>query len=313
MLYRSIMASLIDFQPETSTQATLRTIKGAHSASATWLKVHENTSPILKSLIKELSEAQSDADMINKIGLVFDESIEGILCDALWNQEIDRQEFDKNMPVKLLFKFSETDRGGCFLFNTPRRVFSFGRNLNSQPFARETIEPMVEIICRLDREKIISVLKELQPIAEQQIAVNAVIKDETRLILESNATWSAQFSVNNMGPIPFILFPDGCEIIIKDPDITGEIKLDCRIVTHDDKDGIKEILGVALVKPNASAQFEALSKEIESKLTRGAVLRSAYQSGKATGIMKARVRGPQIPRTMRVKSTRLDFKGGEYA
>ena len=289
-------------------RARLGEVYNAFEEATIWLKIYEENEERIKTGISQLKSSGTPEDIIKAIAfLLGSKGISDTLELAILRQKI-IPEYDANVKPRLQYFFNDKKEEGCFSFRLPEGfLLHFGSNFNTQPYRKEALLPMAELISRLEQEKLIDIFEKLYPILREQKEIHRVIVEEAKPIVESNSRWICEFSITNFGATPFILFPENAWLYVKGKQIKP-FKLECRILHKDEEGDWVETEGVLLIKSGTTENLAIVTKKVQRDIEGGEVLRSVFKSGEADAFVKIQVLGREIPWKRWIKSTVIKFQ-----
>ena len=193
------------------------------------------------------------------------------------------------------------------MIELPTSVLRFGRDFKTQPFRRDRLRPFVEILSRLEKEKIEPVLLGARPLLEQQIEVQKKIRELGDPILAKHTRWQCEFVITNLGSAPFILFSEGALLKVRGKQIR-DFDLPCHLIkTSSSKNSWEKVDGVLSVGAGETIEVSVTTKDTQAGTPDGATLRGCYQDRNATAQVTLRALSNTVPWKRTLKSTELTF------
>lgn len=289
-------------------KGSLGEVSDAFNEARHQLKINEGDGGRIESGISQLKSSKNSGDIIKAIRfLLIQQGISGVLELAISRSEI-IPSYDADAEAHLKYYLDDNNNDGCFTIDLPTSLLHFGSRFDSQPFGKNRLLPMVELISRLEKDKLINVFEKLHPIWKNQMEVHKTIVEEAESIVENYSRWMCKFSISNFGATPFILFPENAIINLKGKRIKP-FTLESRIL-HKDADGDwAEVEGVIVITSGTTENLSIVTTNVQKDIGGGEVLRKIYESGEASAVVKIQVLGREIPWKRWIKSTAIKFKG----
>lgn len=286
----------------------LGAVGDAFEAAKIWLKVNEESEDRIKSGISQFKSSRNPEDMIKAISfLLGQKGISDVLELSILRSEI-VPNYNANVEPQVRYFLDNNNNDGCFSIVFPTAILHFGSKINTQPYREDGLLPMVELISRLEREKLVNVFEELTPIWKKQRDIHKVIVEEAEPIVGNHSRWKCEFSITNFGATPFILFPESAIIYLKGKHIKP-FELESRILCKDKDEGWADAEGVIVIKSGTTENLAIVTKNVQKDIEGGEVLRGIYESGDANAVIKIQVLGREIPWKRWIKSTTIKFQG----
>jgi hypothetical protein len=286
----------------------LGAVSDAFAAAKIWLEVNEENEDRIESGISQLKSSRNPEDMIKAISFLL--GLTGI-SDVL-ELSISRSEiipnYDADVEPEVKYFSNDKDKDGCFSIDFPPVILNFGSNFNTQPYRKDRLLPMVELISRLEKDNLVNVFEKLRPIWKNQMDVHKVIVEEAEQIIDNHSRWMCEFSITNFGATPFILFPESAIIYLKGKHIKP-FELESRILCKDKDEDWVDAKGVMVIKSGTTENLAIVTKNVQKDIEGGEVLRGIYKSGDANAVVKIQVLGREIPWKRWIKSTTIKFQG----
>jgi hypothetical protein len=163
----------------------------------------------LESGVADLKSASNPNEVQQALfTLLKNNTVRSFLEVALATGEVTPPTFDDKIQPKIKVWFDDTENKGCFAIPHKTGVIFFGDDMARDQNLRAKIEPMMELICRIGKERLLTTFGDLLPLLRAQINILKVLAKDMRQIVEGNSRWMAEFSITNFGHTPFVLFPE---------------------------------------------------------------------------------------------------------
>ena len=271
-----------------------------------WLRINDDSENRLKSGISQLESSKNPDDVIKALSFLLEsKGISDLLEISILREEI-IVNYDDTVPQQVKYYLDDKKKDGCFSFVLPTALLYFGSKLSAQPYRKEKLLPMVELISRLDKDKLTKIFKELVLLLKKQFEIHKIIVEEAEQIVNNYSRWMCKLTITNFGVTPFILFPENAELCVKGKHIKT-FKLPCRVLQAEEE-GWSEIKGVFVIKSGTTENLAIVTKDIQKDIEGGNILRDVYKSGDAEAFVKIQVLGREIPWKRWIKSTALVFR-----
>jgi len=294
--------------PEIPAQrAFIGAIAEANAMAAVQTEITRNSLKKLRDGITQLQTTKRGADNVETIqSLLVDAGISRTLAMALYVQSIDPPAVDTSIPQTISTIFDPDRDGGCFVFEFPKSTVGFGENLAKMPFARVRLAPFVELASRPATPALAALLRQLQPLLQDEITLAAEVTKASESILDNHARWRCELSITNFGTNPFIVFSDEATLDIRD---TGAkpISLPCRVLRRDqDRDWVLST-GVQVIPPGTTQDLGIVTSETQLEMTNGHLVRAIFQKRSGMAQVQIRVHGLASLGRQRLQSQSVAF------
>jgi len=292
---------------------SLETVFDCLQCAELWQAMNADSEKILADSIKRLRQAQSSRDTEEAvIDALRHAGISDLICLALTRQVI-KASYDPNKPTVLPFhvrREKKDSESSIFVVELKASSLEFGSDVIGSPSRKARLEPFMESVCRLDKDNLLSVLAQVEPLLTEQRRIHEITKAEAEKIVEAQSRWMVHFTVSNVGSGPFAIFPEPVQLLISGGHIRP-FRINCRLLIRGeagDEDKWLPADGVQVIPSGVTLRLAAVTANYEREIDGGRHLRDAYKSGNAIARLKVSFMGKDIPWRQSVKSTPLTFK-----
>ena len=198
-----------------------------------------------------------------------------------------------------------------FIFVFDNSISRFGSRLGVECWREPLLFPFVKAIQYGDKDIILKVLDQLPQLAHEQIEIHRRLNTLLDPIVEENSRWVAYLSVLNYGNSPMIIWPES-KITLSSKNGGGKFGIDGYLVkitkNGDDKIDQEELKGPYIIPSNAHEEFWLISKDTESEMKYGGVVRAHYTSEDCNSHVSISVKSRAIPWKRKSRSSTVIFK-----
>jgi hypothetical protein len=280
----------------------------AVSAAKNWLYLNKNTQDILRDGIKQLESANTQNEIIESLQVLLSDNISALIEISVLRKLIVPEHKSKDKQI-LSFYLDKQKEDGCYAIAFLESYFMFGSNLNNNEHKAAELLSFINLLTRLDKENLIKLFKQVEPIYKKQHEIHTAIQAEAENIVKENSRWTSRISISNFGATPFLIFPDEAKLIVQGKQIK-QFELECRILVQnydDSSPGWEEAEGVIILKPAYTEVYSIVTKKTQKELDGGTLLRQVFENGGAEAYVEIKVLGRELPWKQKVKSTTLVF------
>jgi len=287
-------------------------IKTAYVQADQMLDNSENSEHILASGIERLRRAEGTDELLQAIeSLLLDFGISSVLEMAILASEI-RPKYDPEAATVVDYYEDKELSDGCFYFVRGKKKTFFGSDCNKDIARKTLLKPMMELVSRLERDKLLAVFEALQPIVRRERDLCRDVAEVAKPFVDSHTRWACAFTITNYGATPFIVFPEYTTLSIKAKGVE-KWELPCDIARADDDYQLRAVTGVVFIRPGTTEDLTIVTKDMQKDIPRGNFLRTTWEQsaerGHGEAFLKIRVRTSELPWSRWIKSTPLQFGG----
>jgi hypothetical protein len=301
-----------------SGKSRLKNVSDAFERAQIAAVMWEDNEIDLQHAIKSLGASKSPTEILEATRNALNKrGISDTLELAIIRQIIVAPKFDGKIKPKVRWAYDKNR--GSFIFDLADALLPFGQNLESQPFRKELVLPVVELVSRLEKTKLITLFSQLIPITKDRLENARVVRDECEQILTAHSRWQCSLIITNLGATPFVLFPEEIFLHVKGKEIQP-FELPCRLLREvsgekgeDTVDGGRweEVQGLAIVRSGTTEDLAIVTKQTQGEIGGGSVLRGAYSAGNSEAFVKMYGLGGELPWKRWIKSSAIPFKGAQ--
>ena len=237
--------------------------------------------------------------------LMLDEDFDNWACTLMGERIITVPAFA--MVITPLIEVSEEPqtRDGCFGVGFPGNTLRFGRKLNELPLYKTTVRAFVELVCRLEYQKIAEVLTAAKTELNKELRLARDISLPLQEIANKNSQWSLRIYVANLGGAPFLVQTEA-DLEIKDK--SGACyKATCYLVLlKKNQDGEARRVKAEtplVIQSQADETFGFVTHKTQQELEEGGTIHAIFKAGTAQCRVRFTVERPGQFRRQRVTST----------
>jgi len=287
-------------------------LKDAMDALATTKKIEDRAQEVI-DLIDAFTAAVNGIELSAAQGLLeelmLDEDFDNWACTLMGERIITVPTFD--VTVTRLIELSEESqtRDGCFGIGFPRNTLRFGSGLNKLTLYKTTVRAFVELVCRLEYQKIAEVLAAAKTELGKELSLARDISPQLQEIANKNSQWSLRLYVANLGNAPFLVQTEA-DLEIKDQSGACYGVTCYLILLKKNQDG--ELRRVKAETPLAiqsqrDETFGFVTNKTQQELKEGGTIRAMFKSGSAQCRVRFTVERPGQFRKQVVTSTWTKF------
>lgn len=289
----------------TTNKPTVQNVYECVASAKVWLTINRDSERTLAKaidLLKVNSTAVATQDAVSSV--LGPKGLSDMIEMALKRQVL-KCEPDMTKPVCLPVDIV-SDKGGRFAFALASSILYFGSKLEKEHYAGTRLQPFVDIVSRLDAERILKAFEGILPLLREQAAIHREIEAESAGVVERQARWMAEVTISNIGSGPFAVFPVPCFLQIRGGHIKP-FKLPCNLIVKDEDGDWVPAKGVQVVAPGSILRLGAATTQVQGEIDGGDHLRDAFRKGNATARLRLTFLGKDIPWKRGLSSTPLRF------
>ena len=288
---------------------TLGDVFDAFEVAQGFVTIASGDETILNQGRELLRNAATDSQTTEALRLLLRRpSISHTVQTALLRQLIFPEPYDPNREVKLRYDEDE-ENDGCFRIELPISTLQFGGGLRKQAYIRDRLTPFLDIVARLEREKLLVVFDAVTLMWKSQLEVNKKVRDLAEPIVSANTRWTCTAAVANFGSKPFLIFGQGAVLHIHGKRIQ-DFNLDCMVLTRvglEVNSRYQRVTGVVAVQPGSTLEIALTTVLAQSEIDGNELLRAVYDQRSAQSRASVSALSNELPWRRRVISTQLDF------
>ena len=286
--------------------ATLHEVYVCLASAKLWLKRNEDSASQLRSGLEELDEAATPEDITKAVvSLLTPTGLSELIEISILRSQI---QVTPDPGIEPLFKYfvDEEQKDGCFCFELPTAILSFGEGLSKSQYRRPRLEPFVETVARLEKDKIAKAFRDVEPILKEQREANKAVAEAAQQIIDEHSRWTCFFTVSNIGASSFIIFPTDTKLSVTGKRIRP-FDIPCSIIMKDHDGHWVDADGATMIQSGSTVELGAVTLAVQKDIEDGAILRDVYTAASGHARLSLRVLGREIPWRITVKSTTLKF------
>lgn len=286
---------------------TLSEVYRSFIAGSAWLEMCDVQEGRLQAGIDQLRQSKDPEELIKALAPVLSaRSVSDLLELAIVRQKIIPPKHDQALETKVEVYENTAEANGCYVVAFPTEVVHFGSEFNDAPFRKARLAPFMELVSRLEKDKLVKVLEELGPFWRDQIDTQRAVKEHSERIVEDSSRWMCEFTATNFGSTPFVLFADQTRLHIKSKHLK-HLVLDCQLLTKDEDGDWVPVDGAHVLTSGMRESLAIVTRDVQGRMDFGEILRAAYKAGSAEAWAELLALGSEIPWKRWIKTTRIKF------
>lgn len=281
--------------------ARLAEVSEALDSARRHLRNCEGSPELLTVGRKALESSSTLEEAVKALRLLLrDSGISDTLAQAIMLKKIDIPAFDPTLAEVIDYRIDSTKDNGCLVFEMPTSEIKFGREFNETPVYQKVLTPFAKLVARAEKAKLVSVFEQLRPILPQQISLSREIAKHAEIVANANSRWLLRLLVSNFGSNPFIIFPEGANLLLRDPGITS-MRLPCDLTVLDKDGDWVASTSVQVVVPGTTQSLGVITTQPQKDMAQGHLVRAVFEKGTGTATVEVAALGlaSMGPRTLR--------------
>jgi hypothetical protein len=190
---------------------------------------------------------------------------------------------DPDVPEKIpVFYESDPESGGHAWLSFPGRTVRFGTRLNHPAIAAKS-KPFIYEISRLDRERVLDVLRQFKEFVENEHHIAATVMTELQAVLNANSRWAFSVYIANLSAHPLIV-QTAATLEIMDSNKASYEQQCYLAVLADSQDGSKSIRDTkkpVVIRPLSDTEVVLITSLTQGDMRMGSAIREAFDRKEA--------------------------------
>ncbi len=215
----------------------------------------------------------------------------------------------KNLPTKIEIIDSD-EEDGCIWFIFDRGSTSFGHGFRKHPILRIKCDFFIKLIQTIDFRGLANVFSQIRNIFEKELLIAKDLETKFKEIIDESSRWEIQLYVANLGQTPFLINNTAQLEILEESG--AKLNEECfMILLSKDKDNRlsrKDTLSPLVLGSEQDTSFSFLTKNTQSKMKRGKLLREIYNSGKSECQLSFNIEQAGFKRNKILNTPKFTFK-----
>lgn len=309
---RSLIArSWVAASKQPSMNSRAQYLMEAREEADEWVSTTAQARNRLDPLIVRLRGAATVTDRVSaiedSIGLV---ALQRPLVYAAITGRVSIPEHDTTAPQLLQYDYVQGDKGGRFRFPLQTTELYLGRGLDAMPYAPERLAPILELISRLETDKLATLIENLLPSWTSQLEINENILAKTAEVLDEAKHWRCSLSIANFGAQPMAVFHDSVRLVIRKRAkrlLSANYEIPCKLMQVSDDGSLEEQKEVVIVESGGRLRISAITPTVR-ELAEGGLLDALFANGQAEAYVEMKIRGQEIPWRRSARSAKVPFR-----
>jgi hypothetical protein len=187
---------------------------------------------------------------------------------------------------------------------------SVGENLNDQPALRAQMDSWLDAVRTIDKDALLGAIDALPPLLQEAAALHQAIADTTRPILQAYSQWFVKIAIVNYGSKDMVIWPDATMVVR--PRGAKAIRIPCLLESVEDPESrrLRDIVGVEILAKSENLIIWGRTAPQQRAITKGELLRSAFESGTAVAQMAFHITKRRNLRGFGTHSANVPFTDG---
>lgn len=287
--------------------ASIMPVVEAWHASQDWLASNEHGDARLATAILRLGDAATPEEVMRALEALFaEDSVAQLLEKAVLVGAVKTPE-PRLGPAKAPFVYDPEASGGSYAVKSEKGTLRVGRGLSEDPFRKDGLLPLVHLVAALDREGLLRLLKELQPIQKEQTALHSAVFEESGRVIRDHGRWSCNCTITNFGSQPFMIFAEGASIEAWSPR-SGRVRLPCEVGKYNDDGSLETWTGAHMVAGTTTEEFCVVTERVQMDIPETPRLVALFGKRNAVGRVSIHVVGPDLPWRRSLRSVKVPFQ-----
>lgn len=194
---------------------------------------------------------------------------------------------------------------GSFYVKCERGMTRLGRDIDPTSVLKADLDWWFNAVRFLDRDAVLEAFDALPPLLAEQAKIDAAIAEVTLPLLKVHSRWMIKIHVTNYGAKDMVVWPDatlvvrGARTIAEPCVLEGLEKPDLR--------DLESIIGLHILPAGSNATIWAGTTRWQGDMRDGALLRTAFEGGKAMAHVRLRITKRRSFRGLATRSEETPF------